>query len=128
MVVARDYIFTLYQMGAGAIYSYLQQIEKRVEDAESRVARSQHALVERFSKELALTKRTLARKTEVLIQERQLNRQLRRRVRELEREVERGTTAVERDSHNSSMPSSLDLPWKKVPRTRSLRLKIGMKA
>jgi hypothetical protein len=36
MIVDRNYIFTLYQMGAGAIYRYFKQIEKRIDDAESR--------------------------------------------------------------------------------------------
>lgn len=40
MLVDRNYIFTLYSMGAGAVFSYLQQIEKRIEDAEARVTRS----------------------------------------------------------------------------------------
>jgi hypothetical protein len=40
MLVDRNYIITLYQMGAEAIYSYLQQIEQRVQDAEARAARS----------------------------------------------------------------------------------------
>jgi transposase len=60
-----------------------------------------------------------------LLEQRQLNHQLIRRIRELEREVERGG-AVARDSHNSSLPPSLDLPWQKVKRTRSLRKKSGL--
>jgi transposase len=127
MIVDRNYIFTLYQMGAGAVFQYLQQIEQRVEDAEARVTCSQQSQVERLSKELASTKRTLARKSQQLIQERQLNRQFLRRIRELERDIERGTSTIERDSHNSSLPPSLDLPWQKVKRTRSLRQKSGMK-
>lgn len=128
VLVDRDYIFTLYSMGAGAVYRYLQQIERRVEDAEERAARSHDAVVARLTKELASTKRTLLRKSQQLLEERQLNHQLRRRIRELEHEIERGTTTVELDSHNSSLPPSLDPPWKKVKRTRSLRQKTGMKA
>lgn len=127
MIVDRNYVFTLYQMGAGAIFQYLQQIEKRIEDAEARVTSAQQAQVERLSTELASTKRTLARKSQQLIVERQLNRQLTRRIRELEREIERGISSVERDSHHSSMPPSLDLPWQKIKRTRSLRKKTGLK-
>jgi len=127
MIVDRNYVFTLYQMGAGAIYSYLQQIEKRIEDAEARVTSTQQARVEQLSKELSSTKRTLTRKSQALIMERQLNQQLLRRIRELEREIERGTTSVERDSHNSSLPPSLDLPWQKQQRTRSLRKKSGLR-
>lgn len=51
-----------------------------------------------------------------------------RRIRELEREIERGNVLVERDSHNSSLPPSLDPPWQKVRRTRSLRKRSGIKA
>src|SRR5215213_3972074 len=127
MIVDRNYVFTLYQMGAGAVFRYLQQIEKRVEDAEARVISTQQAQVEQLSKELSSTKRTLTRKSQALIMERQLNRQLLRRIRELEREIERGTATVERDSHNSSLPPSLDLPWQKQQRTRSLRKKSGLR-
>jgi transposase len=127
MIVDRDYIFTLYSMGAGAVFPYFQQIEQRVEDAEVRITCSQQALVERLSKELSSTKRTLTRKSQALIHERQFNHQLQRRIRELEREIERNSTLVERDSHNSSMPPSLDLPWKKTRRTSSLRKKSGLK-
>lgn len=123
MIVDRDYIFTLYQMGAGAIFQYLQQIEKRIEDAEARVTNSQQAKVEQLSKELLSSRRTLAGKSQALIRERQLNHQLVRRIRELEHEIERSTLSVERDSHNSSLPPSLDLPWQKPKRTRSLRKK-----
>ncbi|HYG79502.1 MAG TPA: IS66 family transposase [Pyrinomonadaceae bacterium] len=128
MLVDRDYIFTLYSMGAGAVFRYLQQIEQRVEDAEARAARSHGVQAALLAKELASTRRTLLKKSRQLLAERQLNHQLRRRIRELEREIERGTTAIERDSHNSSLPPSLDPPWKKVLRTRSLRQKTGMKA
>src|SRR5215210_6645319 len=127
MIVDRQYIFTLYQMGVGAIYNYLKQIEKRVDDAEARVTNSQQAKVDQLAKELASTKRTLARKSQALIMERQLNRQLLRRIRELEHEIERGSQAVERDSHNSNLPPSLDPPWQKVRRTRSLRQKSELK-
>lgn len=127
MMVDRDYIFTLYQMGVGVIFRYLQQIERRVEDGEVRAASSHGVRVELLAKELASTKRTLLRKSKQLLEERQLNHHLQSRIRELEREIECATAAVERDSHNSSLPPSLDPPWKKVLRTRSLRQKTGMK-
>src|SRR2546421_98065 len=127
MIVDRNYIFTLYSMGAGAVFRYLQQLEQRVEDAEVRVTRSQQTLVERLSKELSSTKRTLARKSHQLVHERQLNHQLMRRIRELEHEIERSIPTIERDSHNSSTPPSLDPPWKKVKHTKSLRRKSGLR-
>ena|SRR5947209_7427082 len=69
----------------------------------------------------------LAQKSDELLRERQLNHQLRSRVHELERELESNASSVERDSHNSSLPPSLDLPWKKVQRTRSLRHKSSLR-
>jgi hypothetical protein len=45
-----------------------------------------------------MTNRTLLRKSQLLITERQLNHQLRRRIRELERETECGAATVERAS------------------------------
>jgi transposase len=59
-----------------------------------------------------------------LVEQQQLNHQLTLRIRELEHVIKRGG-GVERDSHNSSLPPSLDPPWKKVPRTRSFRKKSG---
>ena len=111
MLVDRDYIFTLYQMGASAIFRYFRQLEQRIEDAEARAARSHDVRAVLLAKELSSTKRTLATKSRQLLAERPLNHQLRCRIRELEHEIERGTGAVERDSHNSSLPPSLDPPW-----------------
>lgn len=125
-MIDEHYFLSLYSQGARAVLRYLQQIERRVSDAEARVERCQQALITRLSKELARAKATLARKTAQLVEQQQLNHQLRCRIRELERELER-STPVARDSHNSSLPPSLDPPWKKVPRTRSLRGKSGLK-
>jgi transposase len=128
MLVDREYIFTLYSIGAGAIFRYFRQLEQRIEDAEARAACLYATQAARLAEEIVSTRRTLASKSRQLLVERQLNHQLRRSIRELEREIERGTSCLELDSHNSSMPPSLDLPWKKVKRTRSLRRKTGMKA
>jgi transposase len=125
-VINERYFLSLYSQGARAVLRYIEQLEKRIANAEARVTRSQQSLISRLSKELARAKATLARKTAQLVEQQQLNHQLRARIRELEREVERGIT-VERDSHNSSLPPSLDPPWNKVPRTRSLRQQSGLK-
>ena len=125
-MINERYFLSLYSQGARAVLRYIEQLEQRIADAEARVTRSQQSLISRLSTELARAKATLARKSAQLREQQQLNHQLRARLRELEREVERGTT-VERDSHNSSLPPSLDPPWQKVPRTRSLRGKSGLK-
>jgi transposase len=106
-VINERYFLSLYSQGARAVLRYIEQLEKRITDAEARVTRSQQSLISRLSKELARAKAMLAGKTAQLIGQQQLNHQLRARIRELEREVERGTR-VERDSHNSSLPPSLD--------------------
>jgi Family of unknown function (DUF6444) len=94
------------------------------------VTRSPQPLIASLSKELAKTRGTLDRQTIELIKERQLNHLLRQRIRELELAIESsaGGAEIKRDSHNSSLPPSLDPPWKKIKRTRSLRTKSGRKA
>jgi transposase len=123
-VINERYFLSLYSQGARAMLRYLRQVESRIDDAEARVTRSQQSLATKLSKELAKVKATLVMKSARLVEQQQLNHRLRARIRELEREIERGTT-VALDSHNSSSPPSLDPPWKKVPRTRSLRKKSG---
>ena len=126
-MINERYFLSLYSQGARAVLRYIEQLERRIADAEARVERCQQSLITRLSKELARAKATLARKTARLVEQQQLNHRLRARIRELEREVERGGAPVMRDSHNSGLPPSLDPPWKKAPRTRSLRQKSGLK-
>jgi len=53
------------------------------------------------------------------------------RIRELERSFEADIPVseplIERGSHNSNQPQSLDPPWKKPKRTRNLRKGSGLK-
>lgn len=127
-MINQDYIFTLYGKGVRAVLSYIEQLDKKILDAEALVRNSQQRLVDQLTKELVHARATITRKSEQLIHERQLNHQLQKRIRELERELERADQqSVSLDSHNSSLPPSLDLPWKKALRTRSLRKKTGMK-
>lgn len=125
-MIDERYFLSLYSQGARAVLRYLEQVERRIADAEARVERCQQSLITRLSKELARAKATLVRKSAQLVEQQQLNHRLRARIRELEHEIERGAT-VARDSHNSSLPPSTDPPWKKVPRTGSLRKKSGRK-
>jgi len=104
------------------------RIEDRIEDLQAQLTCNPQPAIASLSKELAKTKRTLARRSQELLAQQQLNHQLLRRLRELEQIVERGAAPVGRDSHNSSLPPSSDPPWKKVPRTKSLRTKSGLKA
>ena len=61
-----------------------------------------------------------------LLAARQHNHQLQSRIRELEKALEADDfPAPKLDSHNSNLPPSLDLPWNKPKRTRSLRQTLG---
>jgi len=116
------HIQRIYAHGAAAIVRLVHRLTDNIEDLQAQLIRSPQPVIALLSKELAKVKSTLARKTAELMRERQLNHQLLRRLRELEREVEGGDQQrVERDSHNSSLPPSLDPPWQKTPRTSSLR-------
>jgi transposase len=120
------HIFRIYDQGADAVVRLVNRLVDRIEEMETRLVRSPQPLIAKLSKEIARLKRTLARQSQELLEQRQLNHQLLRRIRELESEVERGG-GVARNSHNSSLPPSLDLPWQKVSRTRSLRKKSGLR-
>ncbi len=120
------HIQRFYYQGVDAVIRVIHRLEDKLEDAHAQLISKPESLIALLRKELQSIKRTLARKNEELLQERQLNHQLRRRIHELEREFESNAPHVERDSHNSSLPPSLDLPWKKVKRTRSLRRKSGL--
>jgi hypothetical protein len=128
-VLSRGTIYRIYAQGEEAIIALVGRLEDRIEDLEAQVTRSPQPLIASLSKELAQAKSTISRQTDELLVAHQQNHQLLSRIRELEREVESGGSgsSVERDSHNSSLPPSLDLPWKKVKRTRSLRTKSGRK-
>lgn len=119
------HIFRIYDQGPDAIVRLVHRLTDKVENLQAQLICKPEPVIASLSKELTKTKRALARQSDKLVRERQLNHQLLRRLRELEHEVERGRQSVTRDSHNSSLPPSLDLPWQKLKRTRSLRKKSG---
>jgi transposase len=125
-LLSEAHIFRIYDQGVDSVVRLVHRLADRITDLEARVICAPQPVIARLSKELASLKRTLARQSQELIEQRQLNHQLIRHIREMEREVERGGL-VARDSHNSSLPPSLDLPWQKVSRTRSLRKKSGLR-
>ncbi len=120
------HIQRFYYQGVDAIIRVLHRLEDQLEDARAQLISKPESVIALLRKELQSVKRTLTRKNDELLRERQLNHQLRRRVHELEREIVSSAPHVERDSHNSSLPPSLDLPWKKLKRTKSLRRKSGL--
>ena len=120
------HIHRIYAQGTEAVLRLVHRLVDNIEDLEAQLIRAPQPVIASLSKELAKVKRTLARQSGELRHTRQLNHQLLRRLRELERELERGDQQpVRRDSHNSSMPPSLDLPWQKIKRTSSLRQNTG---
>lgn len=121
------HIHRLYAQGADRIFRLVRQLECRIEEMEAQLTHSPQPVIALLTKELDTARRTLARQTQELIEQRQLNHQLLRRIRELEAEVEAAPRQVARDSHNSSLPPSTDAPWQKIKRTRSLRQKNGRK-
>lgn len=123
-MIDREYIYTLYCAGAGAILKYLEQLDSRIELAQSLVETSQKAKIDLLEEETATTKHIVENQRQELLELHQINNQLIKRIHELERELTREPGQdVQRDSHNSSLPPSTDLPWQKVKRTRSLRKK-----
>jgi transposase len=124
-VLSEAHIYRLYDQGAERVLRLVRQLECRIAEMEALLTRTPQPVIALLSKELTTVKRTLAYKTQELVEQRQLNHQLLLRIRELEADVERPSAPVARDSHNSNLPPSLDPPWRKVPRTRSLRKKSG---
>lgn len=123
-LLSEAHIRRMYDQGVEAVIRLVHRLADRITELEAQPISSPHPVIARLSTALARTKQTLARRSQELLEQQQLNHQLLRRLRELEREVERGSNAT-RDSHNSGMPPSSDPPWNKVPRTRSLRRKTG---
>jgi transposase len=94
----------------------LADFERRFEERQDGLIVSQRQYIEKLSEQLKRAKEKLWRQES-------LNYQLKRRVNELE------AAAVTKDSHNSSLPSSMDGPAAKasnsIKRTRSLRRPSG---
>lgn len=120
-----------YAQGLDSIVRLVANLEDRIEDlramqvtAPQRLIRSQMATIRRLEQ-------TVVNKDTELVKAHQLNVQLQARIRELEKSLEEEavepTTIIKRDSHNSNQPPSLDLPWVKPKRTRSLRKQSGLK-
>ncbi|HEX8369651.1 MAG TPA: hypothetical protein VF604_13990, partial [Pyrinomonadaceae bacterium] len=119
-----------YDQGLDSIIRLVTALTDRIEDLSAlhvgkpqRTIRAQQAEIKRL-------KQTIENKDAALTQAHQLNRQLQTRIRELEKTLEVNPqiqVVIGRDSHNSNQPPSLDLPWKKPKRTRSLRKQSGLK-
>lgn len=130
--ITRGLISRRYDQGLDSITRLINDLETRIEDLSAlhvgtpqRLIRTQAATIKRLEQ-------TIANKDKELAEAYHLNHQLQTRVRELEKAIEVENSAitklrVSRDSHNSNQPPSLDLPWIKPKRTRSLRKQSGLK-
>lgn len=121
-----------YEQGLDSIVRLVIQLEDRIEDLSAMHVSTPQNTIRRQLAHIKQLEQTLANKDKELTEVHQLNVQLQARIRELERSLEADQPAtsepiLQRDSHNSNQPPSLDLPWKKPKRTRSLRKKSGLK-
>src|SRR5215210_6563743 len=102
-LLSEAHIFKIYDQGVDAIVRLVHRLADRIDELEAPPIRAPQPIIAALAKELARAKRTLARRSHELLEQRQLNHQLLRRIHELEREVESGDRPpVVRDSHNSS--------------------------
>lgn len=117
----------LYEQGLEAIVRLVTKLEDRIVHLEDLQLSDSMRTVEMLSEQIKLLQQTLEHKSLQLIEVHQLNQALSLRIRELEQclesEDQTAAAAIQRDSHNSNQPPSLDPPWNKPQRTRSLRKK-----
>ena len=117
----------LYEQGLESIVRLVSKLEDRILNLEDLQLSDRAQTVETLSKQIKGLQQSLEQKSLQMIQVHQLNHALLLRVRELESCLEQSDdgsdNAIKRDSHNSNLPPSLDPPWQKPPRTRSLRKK-----
>lgn len=123
-----------YDQGLDSIIRLVTDLTDRIEDLSALYVGKPQQTIRTQAAEIKRLEQTIANKAAELVEAHQLNRQLQTRIRELEKSIETDTsisqpiiTVINRDSHNSNQPPSLDLPWKKPKRTRSLRKISGLK-
>lgn len=127
-----------YDQGLDSIVRLVIQLEDRIEDLTAMQVAAPQRLIVAQAAEIKQLKQTVANKDAELVEAHQINRQLQTRIREIEKFIEADHSLEagnsvnteplrRRDSHNSNQPPSLDLPWLKPKRTRSLRKQSGLR-
>jgi transposase len=120
-----------YEQGLDSIIRLVTDLEDRIEELMAMHVSAPQLSIRRLSNRIKQLKQTLDNKDKELTETHQLNAQFQARIRELEKSLEEGgaepVPVIKRDSHNSNQPPSLDLPWVKPKRTRSLRKQSGLK-
>lgn len=121
-----------YNLGFKSVVSLVEELEQKIE-ALILVTQSpnhfQHLerTISHQQEEIKRLSQTVDNKSKELFELYQFNQRLQLKIRELELTLATDSPSlVRKDSHNSNLPPSLDLPWQKVKRTRSLRTKSGL--
>ena len=123
-----------YALGVDSIIRLFGDLQAYIDDLPAIQISEPDRLIQAQKAEIERLEQIIHNKNIELTGVYQHNHQLQQRIRELEKALEIETsdsptvsTEVRRDSHNSNQPPSLDLPWKKPKRTRSLRKRSGLK-
>lgn len=137
-----------YKQGLQSVARLIERFEMQIEQLTLAQSSDFHTIcleqtIEAQKNEFARLNRIINSKSQQLLDTQRINyqlqlqiekrveyeAQLKTRIRELETCLESDSTSpLKRDSHNSNLPPSLDPPWSKPRRTRSLRVRSGLKA
>jgi transposase len=121
-----------YDSGFRSIVGLVEELEQQIEAltlANQSPNHFQHLerTISNQQEEIKRLSQTVDNKSKELFELYQFNQRLQLKIRELEQTLASDSPSlVRKDSHNSNLPPSLDLPWQKVKRTRSLRTKSGL--
>ena len=136
-----------YKQGFQSVARLIENFEMKIESLTLAQSSNLHTVclestIESQKNEITRLNRTLQNKAQQLLDAQRSNHQLqlqfekreqyeaqlKARIRELETCLESDSPSpLKRDSHNSNLPPSLDPPWNKPKRTRSLRTRSGLK-
>jgi len=139
-MLTRQQIYELYHSVFDRMAHFVEQLLSHLAEVERHVGHRQQYTIDRLLKDVGRLVARVERLKAQLLKQQMVNYQLTRRIQELQVELARregqgsevAPHGVRRDSHNSGLPPSLDLPGVKaanaVRRTRSLRRKSGKRA
>lgn len=121
-----------YDSGFKSIVGLVEDLEQQIEaltlakESPNHLKHLEQSIANQ-QKEIQRLSTTVENKSKELFELYQFNQRLQFKIRELEKVLASDSVSVVRkDSHNSNLPPSSDLPWQKVKRTRSLRTKLGL--
>ena len=131
-MLTRQQLYEVYDEGPEATLDLIENLLGHLAEVERHVGYRQQSCIDALSAKVKQLTARVERLKAKLWQHESLNCRLTRRLQELQEELGRraaGAQEQRRDSHNSSLPSALDLPGAKaanaVRRTRSLRRRTG---